>query len=291
MKQTLNKIINWLLNLILGSAALALLWIFGQVFIFTSFRIPSDSMEPVLEAGDCVFVNKMLLGARIFDLSDAMDGKQVEIHRIPGLSHIRRNDILVFNFPHPHTWDKIEMHLMKYYIKRCIGLPGDTLSIENGMYRIGHDTTPVGNRKSQQKIRERTVSSFEEGVFKSFPYDSVLNWNIKNFGPLYIPKAGDSISMNRTNFCLYRKVIEWEQKENLYIQDSIVYLKNTPLYQYRFRKNYYFMAGDKGENSQDSRYWGLLPEEYIVGKATRIWKSVDPYLGTWRWKRILKNIE
>ena len=287
----LEKIANWILNTILAVFAMVGIWLLLQVFIFTSFRIPSDSMEPELEAGDCVLVNKLLIGPRLFNLSAAMKGEQVEIHRIPGLNSIQRNNILVFNFPHPNNWEKIEMHLMKYYIKRCIGLPGDTLSIENGMFRIKNDPDSPGNIKSQQRIRGRAADSFEEGVFRSFPYDSVLNWNIKDFGPLYVPQAGTTIPMNRNHFCFYRKIIEWEQKGNLSYRDSIVYLNNTPLNEYKFLKNYYFMAGDNGENSQDSRYWGFLPEEYIVGKATRIWKAVDPQTGRWRWERVLKKID
>ena len=287
----LEKITNYVLNTILSIFAIAGIWLFLQVFIFTSFRIPSDSMAPELEAGDCVLVNKLILGPRLFDLSASMQGEQVEIYRVPGFKSIERNNILVFNFPHPHTWEKIEMHLMKYYIKRCIGLPGDTLSIENGIYQIKNCPITSGNLKSQQRIRRRAVDSFEEGVFRSFPYDTILNWNIKDFGPLYIPKAGTTITMDRTHFCFYRKIIEWEQKGALSYHDSTVYLNDIPLKEYQFQKNYYFMAGDNGENSQDSRYWGFLPEEYIVGKATRIWKSVDLGSGKWRWERVLKRIE
>ena len=97
--------------------------------------------------------------------------------------------------------------------------------------------------------------------------------------------------MNRTNYLLYRKLIEWEQKGSLKYQDSAVFLNGKTIESYRFQKNYYFMAGDKGANSQDSRYWGLLPEEYIVGKAVRIWKSVAPYTKKFRWDRFLKKIE
>ena len=101
--------------------------------------------------------------------------------------------------------------------------------------------------------------------------------NIRDFGPLYLPKTGDKVEMNRENYLLYRKLIAWEQKAEINYNDSTVFLNGEPIREYRFLKNYYFMAGDKGENSQDSRYWGLLPEEYIVGKAAFIWKSVDPY--------------
>lgn len=86
-------------------------------------------------------------------------------------------------------------------------------------------------------------------------------------------------------------MIEWERQERLKCKNNHVYIGDRILSEYCFQKNYYFMAGDKVENSKDSRYWGLLPEEYIVGKACRIWKSVDENRGAVRWDRIWKTIK
>lgn len=261
-----------------------------QIFCFSSFKIPSHSMEPVLQIGDNIVVNKMIYGARLFNIFASMRGEQTKIYRMPRLKKIERNDVLVFNFPHPTNWEKIEMHILKYYVKRCVGLPGDTLSIVNGVFLIEGVDDLVGNQISQQWIANRSKESFEEGVLRSFPYDSIMNWNIKDFGPLYIPQKDGCVKMDRTNYYLYKKVIEWEQKAKLSYKDSLVYLDDKVLDLYHFQKNYYFMAGDNGENSQDSRYWGLLPEEYIVGKAWLIWKSVDPYTDKIKWDRFFKLI-
>ena len=268
-----------------------MLWVFVQVFLLASFRIPSDSMEPELTEGDFVAVWKPTLGARLFDLNATLRLEQTEIHRMPGFRKAKRGDVLVFNFPHPNGWDKVEMHILKYYIKRCIGLPGDTLSIRNGKFRINGMAEPLGNTDSQERIGRTLPGEFPDGVYKAFPFDSILNWNIRNFGPLYIPKAGDKVEMNRENYLLYRKLVAWEQKAKVEYDDSTVFLDGKPIKDYCFQKNYYFMAGDKGMNSQDSRYWGLLPEEYIVGKAAFIWKSADPYTGRFRWERFMKKIE
>lgn len=286
----MRKCIDIFFYLTIGTMFLACVWVFAQVFLFTSFRIPSDSMEPGLTEGDAILVWKPILGARLFNLSATMRLEQVEIHRVPGFRKLKRDDVLVFNFPHPNTWDKIEMHILKYYVKRCIGLPGDTLSISNGYFKVNNENEEYGNILSQKQIGSTQPEDFAKGVYRSFPYDSIIDWNIKDFGPLYIPKAGDVLPMNRTNVVLYRKLIEWEQKGRLELRDSVVLLNNKPVQTYRFQKNYYFMAGDKGENSQDSRYWGLLPEEYIVGKAVLIWKSTDPYTKKFRWDRFLKKI-
>lgn len=290
IKSIILYITDRVLTIICWLGVLFCLLISFQIFCFSSFKIPSDSMEPKLLIGDNLIVNKMVFGARLFNIFASMRGEQTEIYRMPGIWNIKRNDVLVFNFPHPNNWDKIEMHILKYYVKRCVGLPGDTLSIANGIFRVKGIDYRVGNEASQRRIARRAKESFEEGVFHCFPYDSILHWNIKDFGPFNIPRRGDRIEMNRTNYCLYKKVIEWEQQAGLSYKDSLVYLNDKMLDTYQFQKNYYFMAGDNGENSQDSRYWGLLPEEYIVGKAWIVWKSVDPYTGRFRWDRFLKVI-
>ena len=284
----IRNLINKAVDIVFWSCMVTVLWFTLQVFLFSSFKIPSDSMEPELTIGDNILVLKPTIGPRVFNLFASMRNEQTEIYRIPGIKKIQRNDILVFNFPHPNSWNKIEMHILKYYIKRCVGLPSDTLSIQNGFFHVKGIETSLGNMESQNKIA--TTEQFEDGIFHSFPFDSIISWNIKDFGPLYIPGKGDSITLNQTNCRLYRKLIEWEQQGSLQYKDSTIFLNGTPINGYRFQKNYYFMAGDNGMNSQDSRYWGLLPEEYIVGKAWIIRKSVDPYTDKFRWNRFLKVI-
>lgn len=93
-------------------------------------------MAPTLQAGDRILVNKWIMGARIFNIWDALEDKEVKIHRLPGVGKVKRNDVLVFNFPYPAKQDSLAMDVMLYYVKRCIALPGDTLEIRNGFYRI-----------------------------------------------------------------------------------------------------------------------------------------------------------
>ena len=96
--------------------------------------------------------------------------------------------------------------------------------------------------------------------------------------------------MDRTTYILYRQLIAWEQKKKIALKDGQVLLGDSTIDQYSFKKNYYFVSGDNMANSQDSRYWGMLPEEYIVGKATRIWNSKEKDTDQIRWERILKKI-
>lgn len=263
-----------------------------QLFCFTSFKIPSDSMEPALRDGDRILVNKMIKGARLFNVFSALNNEDVAIHRIPGLGNLKRNDILVFNFPYQkNRWDSIRLDVMQYYVKRCIALPGDTLEIRSGFYKIRGCKEQLGNDKAQRYLANLQNPKQHGIVVGTFPYDKQLKWNIREFGPLSIPRKGQEVMMNRTNFLLYRQLIGWEQKKKLRFKDEQAFLGDSLISRYRFEKNYYFVSGDNMANSQDSRYWGMLPEEYIVGKATRIWYSEDKFTGNPRWERIMKRIK
>lgn len=262
-----------------------------RVFVFSSYKIPTDSMEPAILPGDYVLVNKPAYGARLFDLFDAFDGKRVKMVRVPGYSRVKRNDVIVFHIPHPRSWDRIEMDMLKYYIKRCIALPGDTLRIVNGVYEVNSDTLlRLGNYAGELALRGKSEEMLPRGVYRTFPWDSLLSWNIKEFGPLFIPRKGDEIPLNRSNALLYRKIIEWEKQRPLALENDTLRDGNTPLLSYRFTHDYYFMGGDRVEDSQDSRYWGLLPDELIVGRAWLVWRSKEPHSGKTRYDRILKKI-
>ena len=188
-----------------------------QVFVFSSFRIPSRSMEPELTINDYVLVLKPIIGPRIFNVFASLRGEQVAIYRLPGFRRIKRNDVLVFNNPYPESPDTMQMHILKYYVKRCIGIPGDTLSIQNGYFRIKGVTDRLGHLASQEKISKETK---EVKMEDCFPHDSIVRWNMKNFGPMYIPGRGDSISLDMINAKLYKQLIEWETQADLRFQDS-----------------------------------------------------------------------
>ena len=291
---SLRRFIDWVINLCFWLCGFIVVWLFAQVFCVTSFHIPTDSMEPILEPGDVIMVDKLTYGARLFNVVDAVEGKQVKIRRMPGMGSIKRNDVVVFNYPCPKKWRRIEMDVMQYYVKRCVALPGDTFRIVNGHYRVAGYAGILGCTDAQERfmtlIEERGFSDDTVGV-RAYPEDSLIGWTVKEFGPLYIPKAGDTITIDSRNARLYRNMVEWEQSKNLRYEGENVYLGDSLITTYCFLKNYYFVAGDKAENSRDSRYWGLLPEEYIVGKAVRVWKSTDRRTGQRRWDRTFKKIE
>ncbi|MDR0745858.1 MAG: signal peptidase I [Mediterranea sp.] len=286
------KVLNILLDVCSYLCLLALLWIVFQMFCFSSFRIPTNSMEPSLIPGDMILVNKLVGGARLFDLFAALRKEPVNIHRVPGYGSFKRNDVLVFNFPYSAGWDRIDFDVMKFYVKRCIALPGDTLAIRNGFFHVHGVNEELGNVELQSYISHLTdtTSNFIVTAL-SYPQDKELGWTIKEFGPFHVPAKGQRVEMNRTNWLLYRRLIHWEQKEQpLLKENGRVYLRDSLITAYCFEQNYYFMAGDKLTDSQDSRYWGLLPEEFIAGRADYIWLSKERYTKEIRWDRFMKKI-
>ena len=167
----------------------------------------------------------------------------------------------------------------------------DTLEIRNGFYRIRGTEEELGNIAAQRRISGLTENNSRGVVMESFPWSKRLGWTIKEFGPLPVPAKGQVVALDSISILFYQHIIRYEQKKELSLRDKLIYLGDSLIREYRFKENYYFVSGDNMENSRDSRYWGLLPESYIVGKATRIWKSKDPADGHIRWDRVFKKIE
>jgi signal peptidase I len=237
-------------------------------------------MAPTLMCGDYVLVNKLAYGARIVTKSN--DGKNggFKSFRFKGYGEIQRNDVLVFNYPYQqgHTlqWD-----LTAYYVKRCVAISGDTLWIDNGIYKVRSETDSL----LFLNLKMDSVTGN-----KCFPYDANYSWTTIHFGPLYIPRKGDQIAIDTVNILLYQNLITYETNKSVTVKNGKVFLDNEAVDYYIFSQNYYFMTGDSILNSFDSRYWGLLPEEFIVGKAFIIWKSIDESTKKYRWKRFFKKI-
>jgi signal peptidase I len=121
-------------------------------------------------------------------------------------------------------------------------------------------------------------------------------WNVDNFGPLQIPKEGQTIELTPDNIAKYGMVIErYEGNKQVELSPTSVKIEGKPITTYTFKQNYYFMMGDNRHNSLDSRFWGFVPADHIVGKAVFVWMSLDPNPDKWynkiRWNRIFRTIE
>ncbi len=243
------------------------IWLLFRAFVMDSFLIPSESMIPTLVPGNRIFVNKTLLGARLYrDFHFDKNGIELKSMRTKGLRDMRYNDIVVFNVPNKD--DQIRFVINYVYCKRCVGLPGDSIRIVNGFYRNNNYSGALGHIDNQKALSHMPDSLIPVQVMKTLPYDEHLaGWTIKNFGPLYIPRKGDRIIISPKEAVLYRRILEWELKGKIKVDwnSRLVYLNHRLLHTHTFLHDYYFMAGDNVQNSCDSRYWGFAPDDYIVG--------------------------
>ena len=287
---TIKWILKKILNGILLFVIIAALTIIMKVFLFASFKIPSESMAPAIEPGDHILVNKLLMGPRIYENWNFLNGKKTKMQRISGFSKVKRNDVLVFDFPY-NTPNKIKQGGNVFYVKRCVAIPGDTFHIENGIYKVKGISKGLGHIERQKEISEKDEESFIDDLRYTFPKDTThLRWTIKNFGPLYVPAKGSNIHIDTLSVLLYKNLIEYETEKIISVENDKVYLGDSIIHNYTFQQDYYFMSGDWIFDSIDSRYWGLLPDDLVVGKATVIWKSEDMLTKKYRWNRFLKTI-
>lgn len=261
-----------------------------RAFFYDTFRIPTESMEPTLVPGDKVYVNKVILGPRIYRDLDSVNSRRPETLRLPGYRKVKYNDIIIFNLPVPYRWDRIEYLINFVYCKRCVGLPGDSVSIVDGFYKSSGTDEPLGYLPAQEELHAMYIDDWGDAKYL-FPFDSAYNWTLKRFGPLYIPQKGGVIKVDSINIKLYRLPIEFESRKKLSVREGNVLLGDSVITSYTFEKNYYFTAGDNIMNSSDSRYWGLLPEEHIVGVVTRVLYSKRGTDKQWDGSRFMKSVK
>lgn len=128
-----------------------------------------------------------------------------------------------------------------------------------------------------------------------FPFNRHYPWNVDQFGPLYIPKAGATVDLNMVTLPLYTRIIEVYEGNKLEVKDSVILINGKPAEKYTFKQNYYWMMGDNRHNSADSRYWGFVPEDHIVGKAVFVWLSLDKDRsltdGKIRWNKMFRFVK
>ena len=392
-------------------------------YIMQPYIIPTGSLEKSLLIGDFLFVSKFHYGARapmtavsvpmVHDTIPVLKTKsylkkpQLPYFRFPALQKIKRNDIVVFSWPADtvHQFFVREKRVDKpidkksNYVKRCVGIPGDTLEIIDGFvhtngiknvlperaevqytfnayakkgvssrkllaegfedfnrtykienitessyqqlipYIVGRKGNTVENfsvitesrglptdlirslglrvSETLEANKQLTLTLKEAAVLKKiswidsvkqrinsvkvpnesfFPNKIPYDWNEDNFGPLLIPQKGTTVDLTRKNLPLYKKIIQEYEGNELEVTPTEIKINGKLASQYTFKKDYYWMMGDNRHKSEDSRFWGFVPDDHIVGKPVFIWfsiKGINDGIKNWsvRWDRVFTTVD
>lgn len=327
---------------ILGIALLLALGL--RTCVLEGFRIPSESMERSLLVGDFVLVSKLHYGPRLprtigVPLTDWYL-KDVELPhlRLPGFTEPRRGDAVVFNYP----LDNAPIDRRLHYIKRLVGLPGDSVALRGKKLYVNGGYVSLGETMQQRWVA-RTAPGFifpvdslralgasqiailerEQGqiAFEATPAlaDAVASWqgvttvtayvqerasgfgprifppgstfSRDHYGPLYVPARGDTVTLTAENWLLYRDLIKrYEHRQAVMFSGNRFLIDSVETTQYVVGQDYYFVLGDNRDSSIDSRVWGFVPKDHLVGKAVIIYFSWDAVARNVRFDRLFTTI-
>lgn len=261
-------------------------------FIIDAFKIPSASMENTLLVGDYILINKASYEIKTPHYIPLINYWITSIPLVK-LKYPERNDVIVFKFP--GYSNEVIPSENSSYIKRIIGLPGDTVQIINGEVSVNGKWIP------QPKDANLPASIIDQGDAvdeRIFPRDK--KWNNDYYGPIVVPQKGIKVRLTENNIDEWEILIDREYGSRaVSVEGSVINIDHKPVREYTVKKNYYFVMGDNREDSMDSRYWGFVSDDLIIGKAMIIYWSWDSYkvVGKWfdflnplRLNRIFKTI-
>jgi signal peptidase I len=374
-----------------------------RTFVIEAYKIPTTSMEGSLLAGDFLFVSKLNYGARTpitpvafpfahhtmpFGLGQAYSKiVQLPYYRLPGFEKIERGDVVVFNYPgDAYQFPERPIDKRENYVKRCVGIAGDTLLIRNKQLYINSTTQPHYKNMQFEYIVKTNGTPLGADVIKSlginwfndFPEayykyyingvenytsysdesgspvaktndlfaqflqylvenknaipilltnDQIVNlkklpnvteiipapmpvintnnifsqigsyykWTIDNYGAVIIPKKGWTVDLTDMNNLrkYYQTIISYEHVGATVENEKLV-INGQPITSYTFKQNYYWMMGDNRHNSLDSRFWGFVPEDHVVGKPLFVWlskNSFESFFESIKWNRMFKSVK
>lgn len=273
-------------------AAIAALIIIS--FVIQNTRIPTGSMETTIQVGDFVLVNKFIYGS---SSPKYIPFTEIELpyFSFPSVREPERGDIVVFEFPGNRD-EIMPDELNVNYVKRLIGMPGDVLEIKDKVVFINGKENWIP--PYIQYLSPYPVPSDRMNP-RIFPVGKP--WNEDNYGPLRVPKKGDVIQLNVDNIVEWKTFINREYlKDVVTVSNGKIFIEGKEVSSYKIKKDYYFMMGDNRDDSLDSRFWGFVPRDYVVGQAFMVLFSwdrdipfSDPFklLGSIRLDRVLKLID
>lgn len=362
-KSALGEWINSILFAIIAATLV-------HTYVIQPFTIPTSSLEKSLLVGDFLFVSKFHYGARlpmtpiaapmvhdtlpVIKKRSYLKKPSFPYVRIPGFQKIKRNDIVVFNWPadtvqqffkRPDRKIRKPIDKKSNYVKRCVAVPGDRLEIKDGdlyingtrsvmperakpqffhivdtkgrplsensvydKYRVRRGEAYLNsarqyvlnldeenakklrkNPKVTSVVRNTRPKNRAENVFPSIK----MGWNRDHFGPIYIPEKGSTVALTKESLPFYRRIIKEYEHNDLRWDGDDIYINGKRTDTYTFQQDYYWMMGDNRHNSEDSRYWGYVPFDHVVGKPVFVWFSWDSTAKGFdkiRWERLFTTV-
>ncbi len=238
-----------------------------KTFVVEAYRIPTGSMENTLLVGDFLLVNKFIYGSKSPQYIPFTD-TSIPYFQLPPLRYPHRGDVVVFDWPGDR--DQIKPADPVNYIKRCIGLPGDTIQVIDRVVYVNGNVVPY-----PAGVKFESYSTLPKGYPNPQIFPEGSDFNEDFYGPIVVPKRGDVIHLSAKNFLKWHIFIEREG-HSCDLRSSTVFLDDKPVTDYTVKRNYFFMMGDNRENSLDSRFWGFVPFQNIVGEAMIVYWSWNP---------------
>lgn len=235
-------------------------------FVIASFLVPTGSMEKEVLTGDFLMVNKFIYGAstpRNIMFTDI----RLPWTTLPDFKDVKRGDVIVFEFPGMR--EEVKPDAFTFYLKRCMALGGDTLEIKNRVVYINGEPAPIPKNMYFDQTRIIPPSYQDE---RSFPPTAMFNED--NYGPLVIPKKGMAMNITPANFAMWEIFIKRDGHHPVLSSDGKVIIDGKETNTYVVEKDYVFGMGDHRDNSLDSRFWGFIPRENIVGTPMFVYFSV-----------------
>lgn len=263
------------LKTILATLLVALLL---KTFVLEAFRIPSGSMENTLQVGDFLLVNKLAYGLRTPRYLP-MTSLAIPSISLPIFSGVERGEVIVFEFP--GHYDLTEGGEQLNYIKRCIGLPGDTVLIRQS--RVFVNGRELSLPPAAKLGDNGGVFSWHRGV-RLVPDGRGYTEN--DYGPVVVPKRGDIVPLSRETIDDWKSLILRKGHRIHEEPDGRIMVDAELAQEYVVEDDYYFVLGDNRHNSLDSRFWGFVPDRFVIGEALMVYWSWDADLAmTNPWKK------
>ena len=238
-------------------------------FVLASFEVPTGSMEDTVKAGDRLFVNKFIYGGST-PYTIPFTSIRIPHYRVPGFRSVKRGDVIVFDWPGYR--DQIEKPIQTWYLKRCIGLPGDVIQIRKRVVSVNGKEVQVPVHGKFLRAEPEPEDYRNPSIF---PRDT--NFNEDNYGPITIPQKGMKLPLNAQTFPAWQVFIEREGHAAEIANDK-VWIDGKEISYYVVDKDYLFAMGDNRDNSLDSRFWGFVPLENVIGTPILVYWSWDPQI-------------